>query len=92
MNGCGTDVTRKTTCRLCDVSSLHIPTPAIIPTGVATTLPLSRLVVVFSTLKAFVLSLKEGDEVHPRQSCSKWDPWASVDVLYITRVESSQQL
>ncbi|KAL7401724.1 hypothetical protein ABVT39_003837 [Epinephelus coioides] len=55
---------------------------------VAETFHISRLVVVFATLKAFVLSLEEGGEVYERHSrvCR-----VRV-VMYIIRIESSEEL
>ncbi|CAL8375937.1 unnamed protein product [Arctogadus glacialis] len=39
-----------------------------LPTGIVKTLHMSRFVVVFTSIKAFVLSLKEGGKVHQRHS------------------------
>ena len=63
--GCGKDPTRKTTRRICDVTSIHIPSTSQLT---VLKLKLSRFVVVFTSIKAFVLSLKEGGKVHQRHS------------------------
>ena len=58
-------------------------------TGVAKTLNMSRLVVVIAMLKAFVLSLKKGGEVHQRHSQVPSRIRLRL-VTYIIRVESSE--
>ena len=89
--GCGKDPTRKTTRRICDGTSIHIPSTSQL-SAKTKTLHMSRFVVVFTSIKAFVLSLKEGGKVHQRHTAMfrLRDLFASGGDVYHTRREQRE--